>query len=90
MSHSQHSPSAHLRSQRALDEQISFVLAHPGMSVWLKNALSTALDRDPIAILNELEVLTQILRTRSELLIAENSASETMHEPFAGSVFCQK
>ena len=42
MSHSQHSPSAHLRSQRALDEQISFVLAHPGMSVWLKNALTTA------------------------------------------------
>lgn len=58
-------------ARRAVDQQVSFVLSPPGMSTWLKNALSGALDRHPIEVLNDLEILDLILRNRSELLIAE-------------------
>ena len=58
--------------QSAIDDQISFVLSNPRMSAWLKTALSEALLRDPISVLNDLEILNLILRTRSELLIAES------------------
>lgn len=64
-----------ITSQSSIEEQISFVLGHPRMSVWLKSALSDALHRDPISILNDLEILNQILRDRSELLIAEKFES---------------
>lgn len=50
--------------QCTVDEQISFVLSHPGMSAWLKNALRTALDRDPAEVLNDLEILNLISRLR--------------------------
>jgi len=59
-----------------MEEHISFVLAHPGMSGWLKTALSDALHRDPISVLNDLDILNFILRNRAEICIAEkyNSA----------------
>lgn len=60
-----------ITAQSMIEEQISFVLGHPRMSVWLKSALSDALHRDPISVLNDLEILNLILRNRSELLIAE-------------------
>jgi hypothetical protein len=63
-------------TQSAMEEQISFVLAHPGMSAWLKTALSDALHRDPISVLNDLEILNLILRNRSEMLIAEKYNSD--------------
>jgi len=40
------------------------------MSDWLKTALQEALPRDPIAVLNDLEILNLVLRKRSEALIA--------------------
>lgn len=49
----------------SIDEKISFVLNHPGMSNWLKHALREALPRDPVSILNDLEILNLILRERS-------------------------
>ncbi len=64
-----------LEAQRAVEEQLSFVMAHPGMSVWLKNALSSALDRHPVEVLNDLEILNLILRNRSQLLIAEENSN---------------
>jgi hypothetical protein len=63
-----------LEAQRAVEEQLSFVMVHPGMSAWLKNALSSALERHPIEVLNDLEILNLILRNRSNLLIAENNS----------------
>jgi hypothetical protein len=45
-----------------LDIQIAFVLEHPGMSDWLKETLRGALLRDPLATLNDLEILTDLLR----------------------------
>jgi hypothetical protein len=32
-----------ITAQSTIEEQISFVLGHPGMSAWLKSALSDAL-----------------------------------------------
>lgn len=60
-----------ITTQSAMEEQISFVLAHLGTSAWLKTALSDALHRDPISVLNDLEILNLILHNRSEILIAE-------------------
>lgn len=67
-----------IKTESAMERQISFVLAHPGMSSWLKTALSDALHRDPISVLNDLEILNLILRNRSEMLIAEKYSS---HDP---------
>lgn len=59
----------------AIDKQISFVLDHPGMSAWLKCALRGALPRDPIVVLNDLEILNLILRRRSAVLISRRDIS---------------
>lgn len=39
------------------------------MSPWLKDALRTALDRDPIDILNELEMLRVLLTPRTDAMV---------------------
>lgn len=67
-----------ITGQSTIEEQISFVLNHPGMSAWLKSALSAALHRDPISVLNDLEILNLLLRNRSELLIAEKLGSPNL------------
>jgi hypothetical protein len=45
------------------NEQIDWVMSRPGMSSWLKTAVATARDRDPIDVLSDLEILNQLLRT---------------------------
>jgi len=39
------------------------------MSEWLKHTLRTARERDPIDVLNELEVLNALLRLRCQALL---------------------
>ncbi|GAB0120132.1 hypothetical protein [Acidisoma sp. 7E03] len=51
------------------DAQIAFILDHPGMSDWLKTALREALPRDPVAVLNDLELLAIVLRGRADALL---------------------
>jgi len=51
------------------ERRIEWVLTHPGMSGWLKDALRTALDRDPIDILNELEMLRVLLTPRTDAMV---------------------
>ena len=51
------------------NENIDWLLSRPNMSSWLKEALTTAQDRDPIDVLNDLEILNHILRTRSNACI---------------------
>jgi hypothetical protein len=68
-------PEPSFTPQGAIEEQISFVMRDARMSVWLKSALRDALPRDPICVLNDLEILNLILRKRSELLIAEKYRS---------------
>lgn len=62
---------------RDLEEQISFVLQHPGMSNWLKDSLRAALERDPVSLLNDLEILTLIIRRRADRLAAALDTPET-------------
>ncbi len=51
-----------------IDAQIAWVLAHPDMSDWLKDALRSALVLNPIAVVNDLEVLRQLLLPRANTL----------------------
>lgn len=51
------------------DERIAWVLAHPRMSPWLKEALRGARERDPVEVLNELEILNLLLRAECETKI---------------------
>lgn len=53
----------------AVEAQVAFVLQHPGMSDWIKRALLGALDRPPIEVLNDLEILNRILRSRAEVML---------------------
>lgn len=53
----------------AINEQISWTLSRPAMSPWLKNALKSALDRNPIDVLNDLEILDHLLRAQSDARI---------------------
>ncbi|HTJ63493.1 MAG TPA: hypothetical protein VL899_06755 [Alphaproteobacteria bacterium] len=51
----------------ASEARLEFILGHPGFSDWLKNAIRTALSREPLAVLNDLELLDQALRPRCEI-----------------------
>ena len=44
-----------------VDQQIDWILAHPEMSQWLKDALLVARQRKPIDVLNDLEMLDCLL-----------------------------
>ncbi|MGO4713281.1 hypothetical protein [Bradyrhizobium sp. 2TAF24] len=62
------------------ERQIEWVLAHPGMSGWLKGALRTALHQDPVHLLNDLEILGLLLRARSQAVI--DQALRNPRRPF--------
>lgn len=51
------------------EERIQWVLDHPGMSDWVKGALRTARDCNPVDVLNDLEILNTLLRLRAEALV---------------------
>ena len=44
------------------ERRIRDALLHPAFSDWLKQALRSALERDPIALANDLELLGHLLR----------------------------
>lgn len=56
------------------DEEIRQILAGPGTSNWMKVALSTALNRDPVDAVNDAELLALVLRHRAEQISANVSA----------------
>lgn len=47
-----------------VEAYVRFALDHSGMSRWLKDALTGAMERDAIAVLNDLEILCVITRLR--------------------------
>ena len=47
------------------DQQIEWLLGNEGTSAWLKAALETAAACDPVAIINDVEILCNLLRNRS-------------------------
>jgi len=51
-----------------IDDRIAWVLENPGMSVWLKSALKSALAQDPVTLSNDLEILTHLIRPRVNAL----------------------
>lgn len=52
-----------------IDERIAWVLENPGMSVWLKSALKSALAQDPVTLCNDLEILTHLIGPRVNALM---------------------
>lgn len=65
------------------ERRIDWVLAHPAMSDWLKNTLRGARERDPVAVLNDLEMLNHLLRPRAEAQIAQSSSELRERLPFS-------
>jgi hypothetical protein len=57
------------RELEQVEERIAWVLSHQGMSPWLKTTLEAALTRDPIDVINDLEILHFLLRQRCKLLV---------------------
>ncbi len=47
-------------SQR--DGLIAWIESHPGVSDWLKEAVKSARDRDPVSLLNDLEILRVLMQ----------------------------
>jgi hypothetical protein len=56
---------------RLAEEHIDWVLSHPDKSAWLKDALRMARSRDPVALLNDVELLQTLLQARSHALIEQ-------------------
>jgi hypothetical protein len=50
--------------------EIEQVLADPAASFWLKKALSSALDLDPVDAANDAEVLAQLLDRRCREILS--------------------
>jgi hypothetical protein len=50
--------------------EIEQVLGDPAASFWLKEALSSALDRDPMDAANDAEVLAQLLDRRCQEILS--------------------
>ena len=49
---------------------IARVLVDPSASHWLKNAISSSLDRDPVDAANDAAVLSQLLQQRADAILA--------------------
>jgi hypothetical protein len=50
--------------------EIERVLRDPAASFWLKNALRSALERDPVDAANDAEVLAQLLDRRCRSILS--------------------
>jgi hypothetical protein len=57
------------------DNEIRAILREPGTSQWIKDALSAALDRDPVDAVNDAELLAIVLRHRAEVIQSEALAA---------------
>ena len=51
------------------ESEFERVLADPAASFWLKDALRSALDRDPVDAANDAEVLAQLLEQRCQEIL---------------------
>ena len=60
------------------EARIAAVVAHPGTSYWLKDALNRALDRDPVDALDDAEALLQLLAGRTQAIFDRAFADPAM------------
>ena len=56
--------------------EIEEVLRDPTASLWLKQALSSALLRDPVDTINDAEVLVRLLDERCRLILNRDRGEE--------------
>lgn len=56
---------SHMGKNNTADDLAHFVLNHPGMSQWLKTTLAGAMECEPFAVLNDIEILAIIMRLRT-------------------------
>jgi hypothetical protein len=56
---------------KVAEAQIAWTLDHAGMSPWLKAALYAALDDDPVAVGNDVEVLRNLLQVRANAWVQD-------------------
>jgi len=56
---------------------IARVLVDSSASHWLKNAISSSLDRDPVDAANDAAVLSQLLQQRADAILAGDLAPVT-------------
>jgi len=47
---------------REAERRIAWIETHPAFSGWLKETLRSAIVRDPVEVMNDLEILGQLLR----------------------------
>jgi len=59
------------RSGMAERLEVEQVLSDPAVSFWLKDALRSALDRDPVDAANDAEVLFRLLHERCRKLLSQ-------------------
>ena len=59
-----------------IDARIHWVLEHPDMSPWLKSALKSSLIEDPIDLTNDLQILANLIVSRSSLLMRQSPCDE--------------
>lgn len=52
-----------------VERRIVWVLGHPHVSPWLKDALRAAVLGDPVAVANDAEMLRDLLRFRMEAIV---------------------
>ncbi len=69
------------------DQRIAWILAHRRTSPWLKDALRAARERDPVEVLNELEILTLLLRADCEkrMRLESETATDGQRKDSAGA-----
>lgn len=64
---------------RALaNSRIEWVLRHPGMSKWLKDALRSTAMLDPVAIQNDVEMLRHLIALRASAEVETALAQATL------------
>jgi len=56
-------------------ESLDLVLSSPGTSYWLKLALTSALERDPVDAVRDAEALACLLRVRCDAALASAEVS---------------
>lgn len=56
------------------DDEIREILRSPGLSDWLRVALGTALERDPVDAANDAAVLAMVLDKRASEIMATTLA----------------
>ena len=57
------------------ERRIHGALAHPAISEWLKDALRSAIGRDPLALAHDLELHGHLLRPWTEAHIARDACA---------------